>query len=215
MASPGLFLSFEGCEGSGKSTQARLLDRQLRGQGARVVLTREPGGTTEGEAIRELLQSTQRGDGIVAETELFLFAASRAQLTRRVIRPALAAGCVVIADRYLDSTTAYQGYGRRLDRRVVAAVNEMATGGLLPDRTVLIDVDVGLGLRRSRGRQETLFQLDRIEQEDLSFHERVRRGYLEIVRSSGARLRVVDGSGPPEQVRRLVQDVLGDVLSRG
>lgn len=215
MTAPGLFLSFEGCEGSGKTTQIRLLERRLHGSGVPVIVMREPGGTAEGEVIRDLLQSTHRGDGMAPETELFLFAAARAQLTRKAIRPALAEGVVVMADRYLDSTTAYQGYGRRLDLRTVAAVNELATGGLRPDRTVLIDVDAGIGLRRSRGRQETLFQLDRIEQEALSFHERVRRGYLEIARSAGARVRVVDGNGSPEQVERLVRDVLSDVLSIG
>ncbi len=207
-----LFVSFEGCEGSGKSTQARMLTRTLQAAGYRVVLTREPGGTSQGEAIREMLQHERGGDTISAEAELLLFGASRAQLSRRVIAPALEAGYIVIADRYMDSTTAYQGAGRGLDPELVEAVNRLATGGTVPERTVLIDVDVTLGIRRSLGRQETLFELDRIERESIAFHDRVRRAYLEIARREPERVKVVDGAGPPERVQRTVMDVLADVL---
>ena len=186
----GLFITFEGGEGCGKSTQAKRLAAELERHGHRVTLTYEPGGTPVGEELRRSIKRVRDGD-ITAEAELFLFAAARSQLTVTVLLPALERGDVVICDRYSDSTVAYQGYGRGLSFDVLSSVNGVATRGLRPDLTVLLDMDPARALLR-KGRDR-----DRFEHESPQFHERVRGGYLALARAEADRWLVVDSSGSP------------------
>ena len=188
----GLFISFEGSEGCGKSTQIEALAARLRSDGLDVLQAREPGGTPLGEALRQLLQHDDAGNGMLPEAELLLFAAARAQIVREKLRPALKAGKVVLCDRFVDSTTVYQGVARGLNRTNVAAVNQVATGGLQPDLTILIDLPADIGLQRARLRANG--QLDRMEQEDAEFFEAVRQGYLELAKAEPNRFLVLDGS---------------------
>lgn len=207
-----LFITFEGPEGSGKSTQARLLVEWLRDQGVPVLLTREPGGTPIGDRIRAILlhPSTQ---GLTPEAEVLLFSASRAQLVRQVILPFLQEGGVVICDRFADSTYAYQGYGRGLDLSTLRQITQFATEGLVPDLTFLIDVPVQVGLQRKRqGDGED--DWNRMEAEVQAYHERVRQGYLTMARSEPERWVVLDGREPVDvvqsRVREVVRERLGD-----
>jgi len=156
---PGLFITFEGCEGCGKSTQARLLYNILRQHGLQCILTHEPGGTPLGNKIRDVLK-VKRDFHIAAEAELFLFAASRFQLVSDVIRPALSSGKIVICDRFSDSTFVYQGYGRGLDLKMIDEINELATGGLGPDITILLDAQAEIGLGRKRNSGEDRFEAE-------------------------------------------------------
>jgi dTMP kinase len=180
----GLFITFEGGEGSGKSTQAELLSLHLDAGGWPVLRLREPGGTPLGEELRRLL--LHRRDQMTPETELLLFLAARAELVRRVIRPALDAGGIVICDRFADSTLAYQGYGRGLDIEKLKTLNQVATGGLEPALTVLLDLPVAVG-RQRKSRDEDAFQ-----REDDAFHERVRQGYLALSKEDSKRWLVLD-----------------------
>jgi len=210
----GKFITLEGPEGSGKSTHARLLVAQLQAAGHAVITTREPGGTPVGEVVRRLLQHDTGGEGMVAEAELFLFMASRAQLVRQIIAPALADGVCVVCDRFADSTTAYQGYARGCDVEKILALNDLATGGLAPDLTILLDVDVKAGFERLRRRNlRHGAEKDRIEREALCFHERVRSGYLELARRWPQRIRVVDAARDEDAVQadiwELAQHVIG------
>lgn len=189
---PGLFITFEGGEGCGKSTQIQRLATRLTAEGRGVCQSREPGGTPLGEAIRELLQHSKAGYGMCPESELLLFAAARAQIVRERILPALEQGDIVLCDRYLDSTSVYQGVARAIDPFEVAAINQFATGGLIPDLTFLIDLDPEIGLQRARDGREA--PLDRMEQEALAFHQAVRRGYLELAAIDAERVIVLDGS---------------------
>jgi dTMP kinase len=209
----GRFITFEGPEGGGKTTQAKRLMARLRNEGRDVIYTREPGGTPTGEAIRDILQHNTAGEPICDEAEVFLFAASRAQLVRAVILPALARGAVVVCDRFADSTTAYQGYGRGLPVDQMLAINAFAIGEATPDITLLLDIPVSIGFERIHGRQQELFQdADRIEREAREFHERVRAGYLELARRWPARLRLVDASRPPDEVEREIWEIVSGVL---
>ena len=189
----GLFIVFEGGEGAGKSTQARTLRRRLSSEGYQVVLTHEPGGTVLGEAVRRWLKTRpalplpadacQAGDrwagtGLTPTTELLLFTAARAQLVETVISPALNSGQIVVCDRFIASTVAYQGYGRGMDLDLVNQLNDAATFGLLPDLTIFLDVGVESGLARKRGSERDTF-----ESETLEFHRRVREGYLALASS--------------------------------
>ncbi|MGH2585520.1 MAG: dTMP kinase [Dehalococcoidia bacterium] len=208
-----MFVTFEGGEGSGKSTQARVLAERLQATARGVTLTREPGGTPLGEAVRSLVLHRAAGEGgpavDVGDTaELLLFAASRAQLVETVIRPALARGDVVVCDRFTDSTVAYQGFGRGISLDVVARANVIATQGLIPDITVLLDLPAELGLARRLGERAA----DQIEREALAFHTRVREGFLALAGAEPHRFLVVDGTRPPgviaDEIRRQITSLL-------
>lgn len=208
-----MFITFEGPEGSGKSTQIALLADYLRTAGYAVTTTREPGGTRIGDQIRDCLHDTAN-TGMAPTTEVLLYAASRAQLVSDVIRPALVERQIVLCDRYADSTLAYQGYGRGLDREMLAMLNAIATGGLTPDLTLLLDIDVRRGLARRRDQGS---EMNRLDLEAVEFHERVRRGYHELAASDPVRWRIVDAAGSAEEVqaelRRLVMSQFRDSIS--
>ncbi len=199
--SAGFLLSFEGSEGCGKSTQIALLRARLEAAGRSVVVLREPGGTELGESIRHLLQHAKEGAGMTSETELLLFAASRAQLVREKIRPLLEAGTFVILDRFLDSTTVYQGIARGLPLESVRAINHFAIGGTLPQLTLVLDMDSATARQRihQSGRE-----LDRIESQPQSFFEKVRQGYLEVAHAEPQRIQVIDAGASPEAVHEAV-----------
>ena len=201
MAGKGLFISFEGSEGCGKSTQIGRLAARLRDARREVVLLREPGGTPIGEKIRDLLQYDASASAMKPETELLLFAASRAQLVREVIRPAVARGAVVLCDRFLDSTTVYQGVARALDRKDVAAINAFAVGETLPDLTLLLDLDAAEGRRRAASRKGPV---DRMEQEKEEFYEAVRHGYLALAEEHKGRIAVINASAGIDAVEELI-----------
>ena len=194
----GKFISFEGSEGSGKSTHIERLERQLQEAGARTFVTREPGGSDIGEEIRHLLLHHQQNGAMCAEAELLLFAAARAQLVRERIAPALKDGQVVITDRFLDSTTVYQGAARRLDPEAVERINRFAVGATRPDLTLLLDVPVEVSLARVRKRSGD--RPDRIEREDADFFCRVREGYLALAAAEPRRIAVFDSTRPADEV---------------
>lgn len=197
----GLFITLEGPDGSGKTTQMDRLEEYLHRRGLAVERTREPGGTPLAEAIRRLLLEPSYSP-VDARAELLLYAAARAQHVAERIRPALAAGKIVLCDRFSDSTLAYQGYGRRLGAGLVDRLNNLATGNLRPDITFLIDVPVTIGLaRRPDGS-------DRLEQEDLEFHRRVRQGYLDLARREPRRVHLIDGTSSPDVVWEEIKEVL-------
>jgi dTMP kinase len=201
----GLFITFEGGEGCGKSTQSRLLRNRLEQQNIPVVLTHEPGGTSLGTEIRKLLKR-KRGSSIAPQAELFLFAASRVQLVAELIRPALEETKVVICDRFTDSTLVYQGYGRGLDLTTVETVNNMATGNLKPDLTILLDMSPEQGLARKQSLK------DRFELEDLSFHHRVREGYLKMAAAEPDCWLLIDASLPEEKIAEIIWDRVSTLL---
>lgn len=207
----GLFISFEGGEGCGKSTQLERLAERLRERGNTVHITREPGGTALGERIRHLLKHDDAGRGMCPESELLLFAASRAQLVREVLLPKLNEGCHVLCDRFFDSTTVYQGVARNLSASVVAAVNELAIGGLRPDLTFLCDLPADVGIARARERGGKTF--DRMETEALAFYEAVRSGYLTLARAEPDRFCVVDGSDAVETIEERIWHVVSQRLT--
>ena len=200
-----MFITFEGCEGCGKSTQARLLHSNLLNKGISAILTREPGGTPLGSAVRDLLKSRRDLD-INPESELMLFNACRAQLVRDIIRPALDIGKVVVCDRFVDSTVAYQGYGRGLDLNQIEYVNKVATGGIKPDITILLDVQPELGLKRRLN-----LATDRFDNESIIFHRKVREGYLIEASKEPDRWVVIQAQQPIETISKTI---LGIVLGR-
>jgi dTMP kinase len=204
----GLFLAFEGGEGAGKSTQLRVLADELASRGYEVVLTHEPGDTPVGLRLRELLLDPDTT--VTAQTEALLYAADRAEHVANVIAPRLASGAVVISDRYLDSSIAYQGYARGLDIDVITGTSLWATGGLLPDLTLLLDLDPEVGLRRARGRSG---RLDRLEAEALDFHKRVREGFLTLANAAPSRYAVVDAGLAPDQVADAVLAAVNPLLA--
>lgn len=197
----GLFITFEGPEGGGKTTQARRLVERLQAEGRDVIYTREPGGTKTGEAIRDILQHDAAGEPIADECEVLLFAASRAQLVRSVILPALERGAWVISDRFADSTTAYQGYGRGFPVEDMLTINAFAIGRAIPDITFLLDVTIDAGFARiaQRSKQQKT-KKDRIEREARAFHERVRQGYLELAARWPERFCRLDGLADPDTI---------------
>ncbi|MEI6565174.1 MAG: dTMP kinase [Verrucomicrobiota bacterium] len=198
----GLLITFEGTEGSGKSTQISLLANRLREMGRIVRTLREPGGTPIGEEIRHTLKHSQNNQAMSSEAELLLMNASRAQLVREVIRPALAAGEIILCDRFYDSTTAYQGYGRQLDLHMVDLIISAAVGETRPDLTLLLLVTTEMSEQRRLARQSTLpFMRDRMEEADRAFFERVQQGYTEIAQAHPNRVRSLDASGSVDLVR--------------
>lgn len=204
----GLFITFEGIDWCGKTTQARRLVDSLRRRGYPVVFTREPGGPPISEQIRALLLDVASED-MVWLTELFLYMASRAQHTQQLILPSLERGEVVVCDRYADATLAYQGYGRGLDLELIQGLNRIATFGLRPDLTILIDLPPEESRRRSPTQGEAH---NRMEREEEGFHRRVRQGYLQIVASEPDRFRVVDGRGTVEEVQGKVWQIVDQFL---
>jgi len=205
MPNQGFFIAFEGGEGGGKTTQMRLLAARLRRDGHRVILTREPGGTSLGRRLRRLLLN---GGGVAERAELFLYEADRAQHVAERVRPALGEGTVVLTDRHADSSTVYQGMCRGLGTAVVLRLNHFATGGLRPDLVIVLDVppDVGLGRVRSRGRGP-----DRMEREKREFHSKVRRGFLALARKRPGSTAVLDGRRPKGE---LADEISALVLRR-
>jgi dTMP kinase len=202
----GFFISFEGSEGCGKSTQVRLLVDSLSAAGYTPVVVREPGGTPIGESVRHLLQHSAEGRAMAPETELLLFAASRAQLVRQEILPALQAGQIVISDRFLDSTTVYQGVGRNIPAEIVESINRFAAGPRLPDITFLLDMDPAEARRRLVDRSEG--KRDRMEEQPSAFYEAVRRGYLELAATQQDRICLLDATKPESQIAREIRAAL-------
>jgi dTMP kinase len=200
------FISLEGIEGSGKSTQARLLKEFLVANGIDVVQTAEPGGTRTGEQIRGIL--LEPGNHMDPMTELLLYYASRAQHIREVIAPALEAGRVVITDRFSDSTVAYQGYARGLDMEVIETLERIVTGQWRPSLTIVLDLDAEEGIRRNRKAGKE----DRFELEEMEFHRKVRNGFLKIAEQDRERVKVVDASGALEEVQNMVREIVQDHL---
>lgn len=202
----GFFVSFEGGEGCGKSTQIALLMAHWQAEGRAVLHVREPGGTAIGEVIRHLLKYHPENEEMTREAELLLFAASRAQLVREKIMPFLASGGMVVADRFLDSTTVYQGHGRDLPADLVASVNEFAAGGCRPGVTFLLDLEASVGLARARARHAD--RRDRMEQAEEAFYHTVRQGYLALAAREPERFCVLDASLPPEVLHARILETL-------
>ena len=206
----GFFMSFEGIEGSGKSTQAALLAQALRSQGRNVVVTREPGGTAVGQELRRLLLDSSSAP-LAPGAELYLMLADRAQHVQEVIAPALRANKIVISDRFVDSTTAYQGYGRGVELSLLVQFNAFACGGYIPALTLVLDLPVSEGLRRVGQRQGGAAGTDRFEAESVAFHERVRAGYLAVAHSDPRRVCLLDALRPVEAIQ---QEILALVQER-
>jgi dTMP kinase len=209
----GVFITFEGIEGSGKSTQIVLLANYLTAHAEAVTLTREPGGTEIGDQVRKILLDPANR-ALAPKAELLLYAAARAQHLEELILPELGSGRIVLCDRFSDATLAYQGYGRGLDADMIRSLDRMVTAGLCPDLTVLLDIDAATGLARARGRNSArgLEAEARFENEELAFHERVRQGYLTFARREPARFRVVDASPAPEKIQNGIRKIVDDVI---
>ena len=199
-----MFITFEGGEGCGKSTQAKALYRRLSRSGVPTVLTHEPGGTPLGKELRKWLKWRE---GTTPLTELLLFATSRTQLVSKVIRPSLEQGAVVICDRYADSTLAYQGYSRGMDLNIIQQVNQLATQGILPDLVILLDIPAEVGLAR-KGKAKP----DHFEKEEIPFHQRVRQGYLEMAKKDPERWLVVDAFLPTKEVKGIIWENVKELL---
>ena len=202
----GAFITFEGIDGSGKSTQLRLIASVLRLQGLEVVTTREPGGTTLGQRLRAALLDAQEQVDPLAE--LLVFAADRAQHVRRQLRPAIESNHVVLSDRYADSTVAFQGAGRGFDEKLISQIVQLATEGLKPDLTLLFDLPVAECVARTRRRHEGKNKGDRIDAEDIEFHTRVRDAYLRIAAAEPERVRLIEASGAAQETHKLVVDIV-------
>lgn len=205
----GIFLTLEGGEGCGKSTQLERIAEALRAKSGREVVTaRSPGGTAVAEKIRAILKTREPGEDLLPETELMLFGACHAQMCEHMIRPALARGAVVISDRFTDSTLVYQGCARRIAPETVARVNEFVCRGTRPDLVLVLDVPVELGLRRTTGRAGGTTQNDRFDSESTAFHTAVRNGFLELARREPGRFAVIDASPSPEQVTQSILEAI-------
>jgi dTMP kinase len=212
----GVFITFEGMEGSGKSTQISLLAEHLRSLGRSVWTLREPGGTPIGEEVRHTLKHSKDNEAMMPETELLLMNASRAQLVREVIRPALAKGGVVLCDRFYDSTIAYQGYGRQLDLKMVRAIVDIAVGDTRPDLTLLLMVSREVSEQRRLARQPTLplhLQRDRMEEVDEAFTERVAQGYNALAAAEPQRVKRIEAIGKVDQIRAAIWKTVEPLVS--
>jgi dTMP kinase len=205
----GIFISLEGIEGTGKTTQARLLSERLVEKGYEVVLTQEPGGTVIGNKIREMLLQIEHGE-MSYMTELLLYNAARAQHLTEKILPAVKQGQIVITDRFSDSTVAYQGYGRGIDISLINFLDSIATGGIKPHLTILFDLDVGTGLKRNKG----INKVDRLELEDIEFHKKVREGYLKIAEAEMERIKIVNASLPLKDVSETAWEIVRWLLEK-
>lgn len=208
---PGLFITLEGMDGCGKSTQLEMLARALEDRGLDFVVTREPGGTLLGEGVRALLVSDEIV-GISQATELFLIVGARAQHVAEVIKPGLACGRIIISDRYTDSTVAFQGYGRGIDLSLINQMNQFATDGVTPDLTIIFDLEPARARARLRSRPVGGL-LGALDEEALDFHARVREGYLMLAASEPSRIRVVDSSGTPEETHAEVMALIDEVTN--
>ncbi len=208
--SAGCLITFEGIDGTGKSTQIAHLAASLREAGLEVLVLREPGGTAIGEAIRKILLDCEN-KGMSIQTELLLFEAARAQLVREVIQPALAAGTWVICDRFYDSTTVYQGYGRGLDLDMIESLNSIAVDGCQPDATLLLDLSVEAAISRLSGRTE---KADRLDGEGVAFMNSIREGYLRLAARSNGRITVVDASLPETTQAQLIYQIIKEGLEQ-
>ena len=206
----GKLISFEGSEGSGKSTQITRLAEHLVGLGREVVTVREPGGTEIGGQIRNIIVHNSKGDEMCAETELLLFTAARAQLVREVIAPALLKGACVLSDRFVDSSTVYQGIGRNLALDPVNQINRFAVGNVMPDLTIVLDVPTKVSLQRIRQRATDL--PDRMERENIDFYEKIRAGYLVLAKGMPNRFVVIDGTLKPDQIARKIRAAAKSVV---
>ncbi|MDD2521723.1 MAG: dTMP kinase [Anaerolineaceae bacterium] len=204
-----MFITFEGPEGSGKSTQLPQLAQFLEEAGFTVVKTREPGGTKIGDQIREILMRMENTE-LHPRTEILLFLAARAQLVEELIKPSLQSGTIILCDRYGDSTMAYQGYGHGLDLKILRSMLKFATGGLKPDLTFLLDVDVMTGLKRKKIKEEW----NRLDAFELSFHERVRKGYHRLAQEEPERWRIIDATQDPEQVQEEIRIIVLEALKQ-
>lgn len=196
----GKLITFEGPEGSGKSTQIRLLERSLRSAGYPVTVTREPGGTPLAEHFREILKHHHTSESIYPATELFLFEAGRAQNVNEVIKPALESGKIVLCDRFTDSTIAYQGYARGTDLVVLETLNKLALNGIEISLTILLDLSPEAGFARAARRVETMNNFDRMESEAIAFHHKVRTGFLELAGRYPERIKVFNAEQPAEEL---------------
>lgn len=201
-----LFISFEGIEGTGKSTQAKMLARYLKKQGCKVLLTEEPGGTAISRSIRKVLLSTKH-NSMAPITELLLYNAARSQLLKEKILPAIKQGLIVITDRFSDSTRAYQGYARGIDMKIIESIDKAATGGIKPDLTILLDLDVKTGLTRNK----RINKIDRLELENIKFHQKVRKSFLKLASHEPRRIKIVKAS---KNISEIHQDIVGIVEQR-
>ena len=200
-----MFITFEGPDGCGKTTQIALLSDFLEEQGYTVLVTREPGGTKIGELVRDVLHNPQNEE-MAFRTEILLYSASRAQLVEQVIRPALTEGKVILCDRFFDSTLAYQGYGRGLDLSDLAQITQFAVGGLVPDMTIYIDIEPDVGLRRRQA--DTDAEWNRLDALELAFHERVHLGYLALIEKDPDRWIKINGDQPVDTVQKAVREAV-------
>ena len=208
--SHGLFITFEGSEGCGKSTQVQRLAARLERADVPVLVTREPGGTAIGEKIRDLLQFAPESFAMTPETEVLLFEASRSQLVRETIQPALEKGTIVISDRFFDSTTVYQGVARKLSPEIVETLNTFAVGAARPDLTFILDVDVATARARMLRRVRPVAVLDRMEQEPDEFYERVCAGYRELAKREPDRIVFLDGAQSASEIEHQIWETLSD-----
>ncbi len=208
----GLFITLEGVEGSGKTTQARILADALITRGYRASVTREPGGTRAGEAIRAIFLDA--AVALAPASELLLVLADRAQHVREKLRPAVAAGEIVISDRYCDSTFAYQGFGRGFDLKLIRDLNHLASDAMKPNLTFVLDCPVEVGLARAKDRQATTEAPDRFEGEQLAFHRRVREGFLTVAREEPDRVRVLDATHPAEEISATILQTVINVAGK-
>ena len=210
MANRGLFITFEGTDGAGKTTQIQRLSTELRQTGYDICLTREPGGTPISEQIRDMLLNPDHGE-MAATTELLLYAASRAQHVSEIIKPALESGKIVISSRFADAMVVYQGYGRGLDLERINRLNRIATDGVTPDVTFVLDLPVEIGLQRV---QKSRGGLDRLEREKIDFHQRLRDGYRALAEQEPQRLKLVDAQASPEQVYAQIEAAIQPLLQK-
>ena len=208
----GFFITFEGPEGAGKSSQIQLLGAALTASGRKVVTTREPGGTPLAEAIRNVVKGHRGDEEVHPVTELLLMEAARSQHVSQVILPALDAGSIVLCDRFYDSTTAYQGGGRGLDMDTIVGLNGFASLGATPDLTILLDLTPERGFERTGRRAETQGEYDRFELEKLDFHRRVRAAFLELARREPHRVKVIDADRGPAEIHRDIKEVVDELV---